>query len=46
MEFHGSGGTLYYFNDWDKIQQVSGARVDEGMIRELAVRTWRSSVGT
>lgn len=37
MEFHGSGGTLYSFTDWDKIQQVKGARVGEGMIQELAI---------
>lgn len=37
MEFHGSGGTLYSFTDWDKIQQVRGARVGEGMIRELPI---------
>ena len=37
MEFHGSAGTLYNFIDWDKIQQVKGARVGEGMIRELPI---------
>ena len=37
MEFHGSQGTLYNFTDWDKIQQVKGARVGEGMIRELPI---------
>ena len=37
MEFHGSGGTLYSFTDWDRIQQVRGARVGEGMIRELPI---------
>lgn len=37
MEFHGSGGTLYYFNDWDKIQRVSGARDGEGMVKELPI---------
>lgn len=37
MEFHGSGGTLYSFTDWDRIQQVKGARVGEGMVRELAI---------
>jgi len=37
MEFHGSDGTLYSFTDWDKIQQVKGARVGEGMIRELPI---------
>lgn len=42
MEFHGSAGTLYNFIDWDKIQQVKGARVGEGMIRELPIpeRVW------
>ena len=37
MEFHGSDGTLYSFIDWDRIQQVRGARVGEGMIRELPI---------
>ncbi|MCY3916885.1 MAG: Gfo/Idh/MocA family oxidoreductase [Chloroflexi bacterium] len=37
MEFHGAGGTLYSCTDWDKIQQVKGARVGEGMIRELPI---------
>ncbi|MCY3831446.1 MAG: Gfo/Idh/MocA family oxidoreductase [Chloroflexi bacterium] len=37
MEFHGADGTLYNFIDWDKTQQVKGARVGEGMIRELAI---------
>ena len=37
MEFHGSDGTLYSFTDWDKIQQVKGARVGEGMIRDLPI---------
>ncbi len=37
MEFHGSGGTLYHFIDWDQTQRVSGARVGEGAVKELAV---------
>ena len=37
MEFHGSEGTLYSFTDWDRIQQVKGARVGEGMIHELPI---------
>lgn len=37
MEFHGSGGTLYSFNDWDTIQRVSGAREGEGAIKELPI---------
>lgn len=37
MEFHGSGGTLYGFIDWDKVQRVSGARDGEGMPKELPV---------
>jgi predicted dehydrogenase len=37
MEFHGSGGTLYTFTDWDKIQQVKGARAGEGMLKELPI---------
>lgn len=37
MEFHGSEGTLYHFIDWDKIQRVSGARVGQGMVKELPI---------
>lgn len=42
MEFHGEGGTLYYFNDWDTVQRVSGARDGEGAVRELTIpeRIW------
>ncbi len=37
MEFHGSAGTLYCSNDWDTVQQVKGARVGEGMIKDLPI---------
>ena len=37
MEFHGSGGTLHSFTDWDKTQSVSGARIGEGAVRELSI---------
>ena len=37
MEFHGADGTLYSFTDWDKIQQVKGAQVGDGMLRELPI---------
>jgi predicted dehydrogenase len=37
MEFHGSGGTLYSFTDWDKTQSVSGAREGEGAIHDLPI---------
>jgi len=37
MEFHGSGGTLYSFTDWDKTQSVSGARDGEGAIHGLPI---------
>ena len=37
MEFHGAGGALYSYTDWDKTQQVKGARVGEGAVRELAI---------
>ena len=37
MEFHGSDGTLYSFTDWDTIQEVKGARVGEGMIKDLPI---------
>ena len=37
MEFHGSGGTLHSFTDWDKTQSVSGARNGEGRIHDLPI---------
>lgn len=37
MEFHGSGGTLHSFTDWDKTQSVSGARDGEGAVRLLPI---------
>ena len=37
MEFHGAGGTLYSFTDWDTVQQVSGARDGEGAIKALPI---------
>lgn len=37
MEFHGSGGTLQSFTDWDKTQSVSGARDGEGAIHDLPI---------
>jgi predicted dehydrogenase len=37
MEFHGSGGTLYSFTDWDKTQRVSGARDGEGAVHDLPI---------
>ncbi|MYD09343.1 MAG: Gfo/Idh/MocA family oxidoreductase [Chloroflexi bacterium] len=42
MEFHGSEGTLYSHTDWDKTQQVKGARVGEGRVSELPIpdRIW------
>ena len=37
MEFHGSEGTLHARTDWATVQKVFGARVGEGMVRELAI---------
>lgn len=37
MEFHGGGGTLYSFTDWDRTQSVSGAREGEGAIHDLPI---------
>lgn len=37
MEFHGSGGTLTSFTDWDRVQRVCGARVGEGAVRPLEI---------
>ena len=37
MEFHGNGGTLYSFTDWNKTQSVSGARANEGAIHDLPI---------
>lgn len=36
-EFHGSGGTLYTFTDWDTIQQVKGAQAGAGPLIELPI---------
>ena len=45
MEFHGSEGTLYSFTDWDRVQQVAGARVGEGAVRPLEIpeRIWQGA---
>ena len=37
MEFHGSNGTLHARTDWTTVQQVSGARVGEGVVKELTI---------
>ena len=37
MEFHGSEGTIHARTDWNTVQKVFGARVGEGMVRELAI---------
>lgn len=37
MDFHGSGGTLYSFTDWDSVQQVSGTRPGEGPSKNLPI---------
>lgn len=37
MEFHGSEGTLHSFTDWDRAQQVSGTRIDEGPLKVLRI---------
>lgn len=37
MEFHGADGTLYSHTDWDTVQQVKGARVGEGPVRDLPI---------
>lgn len=37
MEFHGSGGTLHSFTDWEKIQSVSGARLGDGAVHKLPI---------
>ena len=37
MDFHGSEGTLYSYTDWDRIQQVKGARSGEGIPGELPI---------
>ena len=37
FDFHGSGGTLYSYTDWDRVQQVKGAKVGEGVPKELPI---------
>lgn len=35
MEFYGSKGSLRSFTDWNTLQEVHGARVGEGAVRQL-----------
>ncbi len=35
MDFHGSEGTLRSFTDWDKVQEVAGAKRGQGPVRPL-----------
>jgi predicted dehydrogenase len=37
IELHGSEGTLYSYTDWDKTQEVRGARANEGMPKPLEI---------
>ena len=37
MSFHGSDGTLHSTVDWDKVQEVRGARAGEGMPQPLTI---------
>lgn len=37
FDFHGSGGTLSSYTDWDRVQQVKGAKVGEGVPKELPI---------
>jgi predicted dehydrogenase len=37
MEFHGSDGALWHYNDWKTIQRVSGAKASEGWFHELPI---------
>lgn len=37
MEFHGSAGTLYAFTDWDRVQELRGARLGEGAPQPLPI---------
>lgn len=37
MDFHGSGGTLYSFTDWDSIQRVSGTQAGGTAAQELPI---------
>lgn len=37
MEFHGADGTLYYYNDWTTVQQVRGAKVGDGLPKEMPI---------
>ena len=37
MELHGSDGTLYAVNDWDRVQRVDGCRADEPAMHELPI---------
>lgn len=37
IELHGSDGTLYSYTDWDKTQEVRGAKASEGMPKVLEI---------
>jgi predicted dehydrogenase len=37
MEFYGSEGSLRSFTDWDKVQEVHGAKVDKGAVKPLEI---------
>ena len=36
-ELHGAGGTLQGFCDWDTVQQLSGAQINQGAVRPLEI---------
>jgi predicted dehydrogenase len=37
MELYGSSGSLRSFTDWNTVQEVQGARVGEGAVRQLEI---------
>lgn len=37
MEFYGSEGSLRSFTDWDKVQEVQGAKVGKGAVKPLEI---------
>jgi predicted dehydrogenase len=37
MEFYGSEGSLRSFTDWDKVQEVQGAKVGKGAVEPLEI---------
>ena len=45
MELHGSEGSLHSFTDWDRVQEVRGAKAGEGPVKPLEIpeKVWQGA---